>query len=366
MVYSTSTNQERFNLTLPGVTGGSGNINIHYALTPALPAGLVFNAAARAITGLPTAAAAAAVYTYTATDADANTEETDSDSLTFTITVNMAPPPLRFRSEVGIGTSPEAVSSISLHYPLGQPITPTTFPAASGGVPPITYSTRGALPVGLTFDADFRVLSGTPSVASLLSFIYVPTDSVNTVSANSTLFVSIIICQRGGTADGATVCSVPPFVTLALPTPDEQSFASGATVDLTLPEATAGGFGANPVRIYTATPLPDGLTFDPASRAITGTPTTAGTTTVNYRVGDAGAGNIDFRSTTVTFDIVVTGTDTAPAYADGVMIPDQTFTQGTAIMPLTLPTATGGNGPPHLRPDQRERRGLDPARRPDL
>ena len=346
MVYRTGTNQESFFLPLPPVTTGSGNINIHYALTPALPAGLVFNAAARAITGLPTAAAAAAVYTYTATDADANTEETDSDSLTFTITVNMAPPQLGFRAEVGIGASPEAVTSVGLFYPLGQPITPVTFPAARGGVPPITYSTEGALPVGLTFDADFRVLSGTPSVVSLLGFSYVATDPPDTPSNFRKLTVNIAICQSGGTADGATPCPLPTFVTLALPTPGEQSFASGATVDLTLPEATAGGFGANPVRIYTATPLPDGLTFDPMTRAITGTPTTAGiTTTVNYRVGDAGAGNTDFRSITVTFDIVVTGTDTAPAFADGETIPDQTFTQGTAIMPLTLPTATGGNGP---------------------
>ena len=81
---------------------------------------------------------------------------------------------------------------------------------------------------------------------------------------------------------------------------------------VTLPAAT-GGYGTNPVRIYTATPLPPGLTFDPATRAITGTPTTIGSTTVNYRVVDAGEAIDAPRSATVTFDIVVEAVvNTAP------------------------------------------------------
>ena len=156
----------------------------------------------------------------------------------------------------------------------------------------------------------------------------------------------MVICESGGgAADGATVCPIPAFVTLALPTPDAQSFVSGALITpVTLPEATAGGYGANPVRIYSAMPLPAGLTFNPMTRAITGTPTAVATTTVNYRVGDAGAGNADFRSTTVMFDIVVAA-DTVPAFAAGETIPDQFYTQNTEIKPLTLPAvATAGNG----------------------
>ena len=54
-------------LTLPLVTAGTGNISITYTLTPALPAGLTFNGAARppTITGTPTAAAATMEYTLT-------------------------------------------------------------------------------------------------------------------------------------------------------------------------------------------------------------------------------------------------------------------------------------------------------------
>ena len=50
-----------------------------------------------------------------------------------------------------------------------------------------------------------------------------------------------------------------------------------------LPEAT-GGIGA---KTYTVTGLPAGLTFDPASRTVSGTPTAAGSFMITYSVADA-------------------------------------------------------------------------------
>ena len=67
-------------LTLPAATGG--NAPVSYSLSPALPAGLVFDPATRTLSGTPTASVAAASYTYTATDADG-----DTASLSFTIAV---------------------------------------------------------------------------------------------------------------------------------------------------------------------------------------------------------------------------------------------------------------------------------------
>ena len=67
-------------LTLPKARSGNGEIT--YTLTPALPPGLSFNAATRALSGTPTAVASAAAYTLTATDADG-----DTATLNFTITV---------------------------------------------------------------------------------------------------------------------------------------------------------------------------------------------------------------------------------------------------------------------------------------
>ena len=69
-------------VTLPASTGGDAPLT--YSLSPNLPAGLSFNAAARAITGTPTATASD-TYTYSVTDNDG-----DRASLTFRITVEAA------------------------------------------------------------------------------------------------------------------------------------------------------------------------------------------------------------------------------------------------------------------------------------
>lgn len=54
-------------LALPAALGGAGALR--YALSPALPGGLVLDAATRTITGTPAEVAAIAPYTWTATDA---------------------------------------------------------------------------------------------------------------------------------------------------------------------------------------------------------------------------------------------------------------------------------------------------------
>ena len=70
-------------LTLPAATSGNGPLT--YALTPDPPAGLMFDAATRTLSGTPTGARPATTYTYTATDADVS--EPDVARLTFTIEV---------------------------------------------------------------------------------------------------------------------------------------------------------------------------------------------------------------------------------------------------------------------------------------
>ena len=53
--------------TLPAVaTDGNGDGDTIYVLTPALPAGLTFDAATRELSGTPTVAAMATTYTYIA------------------------------------------------------------------------------------------------------------------------------------------------------------------------------------------------------------------------------------------------------------------------------------------------------------
>ena len=67
-------------LTLPAATGGNGALT--YALAPALPAGLSFDAATRELSGTPTRARAASEHTLTATDGDG-----DAVALSFSVEV---------------------------------------------------------------------------------------------------------------------------------------------------------------------------------------------------------------------------------------------------------------------------------------
>ncbi|MCY4515291.1 MAG: S8 family serine peptidase [Candidatus Tectomicrobia bacterium] len=69
--------------TLPAAVGGDGALT--YTVSPALPAGLIFDPASRLLSGTPSASQPATLYSYTTTDSDA--ADPDSASLTFRITV---------------------------------------------------------------------------------------------------------------------------------------------------------------------------------------------------------------------------------------------------------------------------------------
>ena len=68
-----------------------------------------------------------------------------------------------------------------------------------------------------------------------------------------------------------------------LPTLPARAGTQGVALTETLPAASGG----NPPLTYSATGLPAGLAFDPASREVDGTPTAAGTARVTYAVDDA-------------------------------------------------------------------------------
>ena len=71
-------------VTLPAATGGDGTLT--YSLSPALPAGVSFDAGTRQLTINPTAIKTQTQYTYTVTDSGG-----DTDTLTFNLTVNARP-----------------------------------------------------------------------------------------------------------------------------------------------------------------------------------------------------------------------------------------------------------------------------------
>ena len=156
-------------LTLPEVTGGTPPIT--YSLTPALPAGLTFDAATRTISGTPLAASPATEYAYTVTDG-ANA----SDSLPITIEVK----------------APASDMPVVLTYEVGTAVELTLPEVTGSGTPPYTYDLTPALPAGLTFDAATRTISGTPTaVTPAAEYAYIVTDAANAI--DSVLFTIEVI-----------------------------------------------------------------------------------------------------------------------------------------------------------------------------
>ena len=298
--------------TLPEATGG--NAPLTYTLSPSPLRGVTFNASTRTLSGTPTRAQSARTYTYKVTDADG-----DMDTETFTITVVEPPPP---------DEPPEFDGSVSdMTLTRGEPMS-EVLTGASGGNGALHYSLPGA-PRGLTFNASTRTLSGTPAATqSATPYTYTVADSDSNTSASDTdtLTFRITIVEPD------TAPLFPPGVTIL----DQWWMRGRAIAGGTLPAASGG----NAPLSYTLSPLlPTGVTFYPSSRQVWGTPTaTQGVTTYTYTVTDA-----DGDTATLNFIIEVAEPDTAPSFGGGT-IAAQEWMSGTAIAPVTLPVATGGNG----------------------
>jgi hypothetical protein len=146
--------------------------------------------------------------------------------------------------------------------------------SASGGVPPYRWSLTSAAPASFTLTAD-GVLTGTPDSEGLLNFAVQVTDAQEK-SATATLSLKVGPAQLTITTDWL------------------DSGTAGVAFARTL---TAQG-GALPYS-WTGS-LPTGLTIDPATGAIGGTPMLGGTKNVEVTVTDA-AGTVARRSYPVFF-----------------------------------------------------------------
>ena len=116
-----------------------------------------------------------------------------------------------------------------------------------------------------------------------------------------------------------------------------QTYADGVTPDapLTLPVATGG----NGLLVYTLTPaLSPGLTFDPSTRILSGTPTApAPMTTYAYTVGDSDGETVDDVS---TLNLVILVNGEVSVSTPGNLA----YTMDRLITALTLPAGVGGAG----------------------
>jgi hypothetical protein len=136
--------------------------------------------------------------------------------------------------------------------------------SATGGNPTWTVSS-GALPAGLTLSST-GLLSGTPTAQGDYSFKITATDGNRTDTQTYTM--SVVPKLQIAPARGVAEVGVP----------------------LRLAAQATGAKQTYSWSVDPSTPLPDGLTLDSASGTITGTPTTAGRTSVKLIVADTPTG----------------------------------------------------------------------------
>lgn len=144
--------------------------------------------------------------------------------------------------------------------------------SGSGGTLPYTWSVSPALPTNLSFDTATGVITGLPTSQGTTSHVVTLRDN-SAPSQTVEQSVSLTI--------------VPPPAVLAITTTSLPSGAVNQPYDGSL-QAT-GGTPPLTWNIVAGTgTLPAGLNLNPMTGAISGTPTTTGTSSFTVRVADAG------------------------------------------------------------------------------
>ncbi|PLX09751.1 MAG: hypothetical protein C0598_11740, partial [Marinilabiliales bacterium] len=210
----------------PYVITATGTEPVDYNATN-LPSGLSFNTTTHTISGTPTA-----VGTYNINLTASNFMGDDSEILVLIVTQPTEPPVI-----TSLLTASATVDQ-SFNYTL-----------TATGTGPITYSVSN-LPAGLSFNSGNQQISGSPSTAGTYNIV---------LSASN----------YGGPTTEILVLTVgtPPTINSPLTasgTAGDQFITHNLTAD-----------GSQDIT-YSATNLPDGLSYNPADQTINGTPTFGG------------------------------------------------------------------------------------------
>src|SRR5690606_32102597 len=258
------------------ISAGGGVAPYSFALTGTLPAGLTL-AADGTLAGTPTEAG---TFNLTVTATDAN-GQTGSRAYALRI----AAPALAIDPAGGALPGARAGSAY------------TQALQVSGGQAPYTAALTGTLPAGIVFDAASIDFSGTPTQADHFSFTVTVTDSTTGVAA------SIAVAY--------TLAVAAPTLTLVPDTLDD------AAADRPYTQEFVASGGLAPYRYaVSAGVLPAGLSLDPATGVLAGTPGEAGdfdieVTATDSTTGIAGTVTMQY-ALTVAAPVIVVDPETLP------------------------------------------------------
>jgi hypothetical protein len=275
------------------VPQSSGGAVAAYSVSPALPAGLSLNATNGLIAGTPATVTATATYVVTGTNSGGST----TVKLSITVT-DVAP------SNLTYSTNPAS-------YVVGVAIPPNV-PQSSGGAV-AAYSVSPALPAGLSLDQTTGVITGTPA----------------TVTATKTYVVTAI--NLGGSA------SAKLTITVTSPPADFTYSTNPAIYVVGVPIAPDVPSSGGAVVTYSVSPtLPAGLSLDPTTGVITGTPT-AFTPALSYFVAATSSSGVGHATLTIAVTVIGGGPPSNLTYSTN----PASYVATMAIEP-NVPSSAGG------------------------
>ncbi|NTW84849.1 MAG: hypothetical protein HGB30_01650 [Holophagaceae bacterium] len=280
----------------PAVSNATSGVAISYALASgSLPTGLSLDTTTGAITGKPTVSG---TYPFSITVTNGTNAAGNSRSSTASVSYTIALATLGYSSPV---TYVEKVA-ITANTPSPLGITPTSYAV-----------TVGTLPAGLAINGTSGAISGTPT----------------TVTAGA-VSVTITGTQGGTTAAQVVSITVGPAAPTALGYTTPVTYINGSAITANAPVPTGGTPSSYQV---TSGVLPAGLSIDPSTGIISGTPTA----TVNPATSVTIKGSNGTGYASQTLSITVNGAaPTALNYST-----PNTYTNGTPIAPNN-PNPTGG------------------------
>ncbi len=202
-----------------------------------------------------------------------------------------------------------------------SPLTP------SGGATPYLYSYGGTLPAGLSFSTSTGAVTGTPTATYATANVVFSVQDAKGVVANTTSTVSFTVGAASATITATANTTA-------------QSLTVGTAMASFSPLTPSGGATPYTYSISSGT-LPTGLSLNPSTGAVTGTPTaTYSTANVVFSVKDA-KGVVASTTSTVSFTVVA-----APvAISATATTTAQSLTVGTAMASFSPLTPSGGATP---------------------